>query len=170
MQPRITARLLVVSDPMDKTHEDDKDKFSTISSEENYPPSNPSSKDSSKLDSDTDLFEVTTTSSVAGIKQNPRKKQKTTNSCCDQKTQGGTVGSFVTVTKIKTYKSVTSILVKETGNKFRIRYPNGEKTTILHKSESREFTLCFSKQEEEDSKVGYKVKTIKFDVIDLSDH
>ena len=76
---------MVVSGPENKTHEDDEDKFSTISSEEIYPQSKPSSEESLESDSDTDLVEVFTTISVARIKQNPGKKQKTIHPFCDKK-------------------------------------------------------------------------------------
>ena len=66
-----------------KSHEDNEDKFSTISSEENYSTSKPSSEESSESDSGADLVEVVITTSVVRIKQNPRKKQKATNQICD---------------------------------------------------------------------------------------
>ena len=83
---------------------------------------------------------------------------------------------------------MTGIIVDEVVNKFKIRSPNGETTIIkrdenwiqiwessfLPKSESKELTLHFSNQEEEEeeeegSKGDYKVGSIKFQVIDLSD-
>ena len=85
---------------------------------------------------------------------------------------------------------MTGIIVDEAVNRFKILSPNGETTIIkrdenwiqiwessfLPKSESKELTLHFSNQEEEEeeeeeegSKGDYKVGSIKFQVIDLSD-
>ena len=173
--------------PKRKIYEEDEDEFSTISSEENFAPLIPFSEESDESDEDEHLFEVITTTSVAKIKQNPKKKQKTTHPFCDQKPEVKRVGNFITATKIKTQKSVTGILVEEADDKFKILSPNGETTIIkrdenwiqiwessfLSKSESKELTLHFSNQEEEEEeeepKIDYTVKTIKFDVIDLSD-
>ena len=88
------------------------------------------------------------------------------------------------------------ILLEDTGDKFKIISPNGETTIIkrdenwiqiwessfLPKSESKELTLHFSNQEEEEeeeeeeekeeeeAKGDYKLGTIQFDVIDLSNN